>query len=157
MPTYTNPNNFSISVTEVGISLNPGITSSLVYISDNILENYSNHNITKISEEPYYNPILQANEINLAKTNDTYDLSINYLSDYIHVSKPTAIFYIYLNSVSNTPPIVVGIGEEIRIFNRFTINKLIIKASLAGSLYVEQIKNYITEYHSTNRNISTLY
>lgn len=92
---------------------------------------YNNTNLEKTSDEPYFNPVLSLTNLTLADAADSEEIAI--LEDCKKIellNTSTAIIYLYLQSIENTPPMIISSGMSMDfedLFRRFT--KIILKAS----------------------------
>ncbi len=133
MPTYRNKGT-TILGKPGGVSFLPGEIKAVsrIYDDDPLL--------IKISDEPFYNPIIKVEEVNFAAENDNKEVTINYSSVPVAVIQKIrgTDIKVYINSINNEPAIPVGEGEKLNLRTYRTISKIIIVPNEAGSCCVVQ-------------------
>jgi hypothetical protein len=130
MPTYKNISNNPINL-NIGLTtkrLEPNETISTYYILDNV------EGLERISDEPYYNPVLQTEDLTFSSSGDvkTVEILDNETPTVIRITNVTVDLDVYFNSESNTPAFPILAGDSITINNPKMIDKLIIYPKAAG-------------------------
>jgi len=140
MPTYKNisenPININIGLTTKRIE--PNETISTYYMLDNI------EGLKRISDEPYYNPILQTEDLSFSSSSDvkTVVITDNTMPTVIRITNVTTDLDVYFNSESNTPAFPILAGETITIKNPKMIDKLIIHPKSAGECKIIILRKF---------------
>lgn len=143
MPTYKN--NTLIPITEtiknengtnLNIRIEPGETKETEYILSNV-------NLTTISEEPYYNPLINDIQVITSEGVDddqTITLSSN-IKEVLILNQESITATVFLQSLLNEPGIKIYPGTQriIKVGGRF--NQLVIQFSDAGTIYLEKHEN----------------
>lgn len=132
MPTYRN------KTTEIlgkhGVTFLPGEVKEVSRIYDD------DDRLTKISDEPFYNPIIKVDNIEFSGENDNKEIEINYAGVPVVVIQKIkgCDIKVFINNINNTPAVPVGEGEKLNLRTFRTISKLILVPSEAGSCTVVQ-------------------
>jgi hypothetical protein len=97
---------------------------------------YDNENLEKLSDEPYFNPVLGLTNLALDDATDSEEIVILEDCKKLEILNTSDnLLYLYLQSIENTPPMIITSGVTFNFedeFNRFT--KIILKASDTISL-----------------------
>ncbi len=96
--------------------------------------------LLKISDAPYYNPIIKVDNVIFSGANDNKEIIVNYKSVPIVIiqSVKDCDLKVYINSLDNEPAIPVGEGEKLNLRSFRVVSKLILNPSEAGSCKVVQ-------------------
>jgi len=133
MPTYRNKTG-EVLGKQGGVSFQPGETKAVSRIYD------EDPRLIKISDEPFYNPIIKVDDINFADQSDTQEIDIDYTKVPVVVIQKirSCDLKVYINSINNIPAIPIGEGEKLNLRTFRTISKIILVPSEAGSCTVVQ-------------------
>lgn len=133
MPTYRNTSTELIGKPG-GITFSPGEVKEVYKIFDDDIR------LLKISDEPYYNPIVKIDDLVFTAANDNKEINIDYtkISVVIIQKIKSTDLKVYVNSISNEPAIPIGEGESLIIRTLRTVSKLIIVPIESGSCTVVQ-------------------
>jgi hypothetical protein len=97
---------------------------------------YDNENLEKTSDEPYFNPVLSLTNLILDDAADSEEIVILEDCKKLEILNTSDnLLYLYLQSIENTPPMIISAGMSFDfedLFRRFT--KIILKASGTISL-----------------------
>ncbi|MBC8427457.1 MAG: hypothetical protein H8D97_01055 [Proteobacteria bacterium] len=133
MPTYRNKTG-EVLGKPGGVSFMPGETKAVTRIYDDDLR------LVKISDEPFYNPIIKVDNIEFNGENDNKEIEIDYTGVPVIVIQKlrSCDIKVYINSLSNEPALPVGEGEKLNLRTFRTISKIILVPSEAGSCTIVQ-------------------
>ena len=142
MPTYRNDTDDILHVS-LGLydrALKPGETIETVYLLDNI------KGLTRVSDEPYYNPVDSVYDLSFAGAGDTKTIEIPdpFSTHVIRISDVSVDIEVFFNSEDNTPGLPLSPGDVITLRNPQVIERLVIKPTAAGACRVILIKRPMT-------------
>jgi hypothetical protein len=139
MPTYRNDTGLPIYTTVKGGTV--FLTVGQTYVTEYIL---SDPNLTLVSATPYYNPLIDYHRVVSSGPGDDKTVSISLDSKKVRLLKINAAEVdIYLQSLSNTPPIIQDWGENdpmIDIETDGKVSSMIIQFSASGNCYLAEYK-----------------
>jgi hypothetical protein len=133
MPTYRNKTG-EVLGKPGSVMFHPGETKAVARIYDD------DDRLQKISDEPYYNPIIKVDTIEFTGPDINQEIIIDYTSVPVVVIQKIrgTDLKVYINSLDNEPPIPVGEGEKLNLRTFRTICKIILVPNEAGSCTVVQ-------------------
>jgi hypothetical protein len=145
MPTYRNTGKTDVHVSEIGLMIRAGNQlSTILIIPEFLLEGKYSGKIEKLSDLPVYNPIL-AEHVAYFTSYDAITVSLKMLgTDYIEISNSNINVECWLQTLENSPPLVVHPGD---IFNLSVSNNLdtviIVPKEIPGSLIIREMTNEV--------------
>lgn len=140
MPTYKNKSSLKISIlgdiSPFGpVVLEPNQTIETIFILDD------NVDLERLNDTPFYNPIVDYDEVNVVSGVDQ-TIEINKNTRYIRIlNVDNESVNIYLESKSNTPPIVIPQNNSVTISVGRRFGKLIVSSENSGIIHIYQIAN----------------
>ena len=133
MPTYRNRTG-EVLGKPGGVTFGAHETKEVARIYDD------DERLIKISDEPYYNPIIKVEEIVFSGAGNNQEITIDYTKVPVIVIQKLrdCDIKVFINNINNTPAIPVGEGEKLNLRTYRTISKLILVPSEQGSCTVVQ-------------------
>lgn len=121
------------SGTSINFGIDPGETLETVYILNNT-------NLTKISEEPYFNPLQAATHVVTSTgVGDNKTITINRYTKKISVFNSSSVIVdIYIRSLSNNPPLKSYPSTERLINVGSNVDQLICVFPSEATIYIEE-------------------
>ena len=143
MPTYNNNNPMDIIVSEVKLTLRPGLNHTIVVIPSALLASrYNSMGITQTSIFPCYNPLINDHHVVFAFAGDNKTITLNVLqTDYVEIYYGSTNVDIYLQDANNTPPIQVKKDDYYRLRTKWRVETLLIVPEEAGEIFIKELKD----------------
>ncbi len=133
MPTYRNTST-TILGKPGGVSFMPGEIKAVsrIYDDDPLLK--------RVSDEPFYNPIIKVDNIEFSGPNDNKEIEVDYTGVPVVVIQKLrgCDVKVYINSLQNEPALPVGEKEKLNLRTHRVISKIILVPSEAGSCTIVQ-------------------
>lgn len=140
MPVYQNNTTHRVSTKievnagqQLNIEFQPGERKSMEYI-------LTHADLTLISAEPYYKPIVALSQV--VSTGDDQTVPLNFDAHVLSIYNPSEILVTcYIQSKSNTPGVPVYPGTERLIDLNHNCSQIILEFADEATVYVEQRRN----------------
>jgi hypothetical protein len=133
MPTYRNKTG-EVLGKPGSVTFMPGETKAVSRIYDDDIR------LVKISDEPFYNPVLKVDNVDFAAENDNKEIEVDYTGVPVVVIQKLrgTDIKVYINSLQNEPALQVGEGEKLNLRSHRVISKIILVPNEAGSCTIVQ-------------------